>query len=70
MEEEQSHSQDFHSEEEEVDSIGIVNPAEESEEETKTEKGVCYFPRIPPYMTPLNLRKLISQRFKLGRIYL
>ena len=24
------------------------------------EKGVCYFPKIPPFMNPNNLRKLLS----------
>jgi hypothetical protein len=33
---------------------------EEEEGDEKVEKGICYFPTIPPYMNPLNLRKLLS----------
>ena len=59
----------LHDEEKEEEVEAEVAPFEE-EEEGKTEKGVCYFPKIPPYMNPNNLRKLLSQRFKIERIYL
>jgi ESF2/ABP1 family protein len=33
-------------------------------------KGVCYMSRIPPYMNADHLRKQMTKRFKVGRIYL
>ena len=50
--------------------MSVQGEEDEDEPKAKTEKGVCYFPKIPPYMNPNNLRKLLSQRFKLDRIYL
>jgi ESF2/ABP1 family protein len=38
--------------------------------EIKKEHGVCYLQRIPPYMNPISLRKLLTQKFEIGRIYL
>ena len=37
---------------------------------SNAEKGVCYLPRVPPFMNPSNLRKLLSKRFEIERIYL
>ena len=44
--------------------------SEEIAEPKKDKRGVCYLSRIPPYMNPISLRKLLSQRFEIERIYL
>ena len=33
-------------------------------------KGVVYMSKLPPYMNPLSLRRMLEKRFELGRIYL
>lgn len=45
------------------------NPVEIPENEGAN-KGVCYMSRIPPYMNADYIRKQMTKRFKIGRIYL
>ena len=37
--------------------------------QTERNKGVCYLSRIPPYMTPAHIRRLLKD-YDLQRIYL
>jgi ESF2/ABP1 family protein len=33
-------------------------------------KGVCYMSKVPPYMNPDSLRRLLAKKFEIGRIFL
>eukprot|EP00347_Sterkiella_histriomuscorum_P000007 403377542 len=67
---------DNEEQDEEQDLQSQVDDAKELEAEhllnlqKANNRGVCYLPRIPPFMNPMNLRKLMSNRFQIERIYL
>ncbi|KAL6007702.1 hypothetical protein ACLOJK_033203 [Asimina triloba] len=42
----------------------------EKEAAAADKRGICYLSRIPPHMTPLKLRQILSQYGELQRIYL
>ena len=49
-----------------------VTPKEEVgvDATVKDKRGVCYLQTIPPKMCQENLRKILSKRFQVERIYL